>query len=129
MGRKSKTKGAYYERQFAQFLRDLGYHDAKRIPLSGASWLKGDVIAGDQTFEVKYRSRIPIINVIEKTQAAVKFVDTGLIVNKIVNPYDAIIEVENTPKYLQQWYEQAVREKARLVIKQKNSDWYEVTKE
>jgi hypothetical protein len=42
MGKKSKRKGYRMEHEIEKILRDEGI-TAKRIPLSGASWLKGDI--------------------------------------------------------------------------------------
>ena len=42
MGKKSKRKGYRIEHEIEGILRDEGII-AKRIPLSGASWLKGDI--------------------------------------------------------------------------------------
>jgi len=43
MGKKSKRKGYRIEHEIEGILRDSGI-TAKRIPLSGASWIKGDMI-------------------------------------------------------------------------------------
>ena len=44
MGKMQKDKGARFEREIVKQL-DLHEIEAKRVPLSGATWLKGDVIA------------------------------------------------------------------------------------
>jgi len=58
MGKMQRDKGARFEREI---VKKLEYHDikAKRVPLSGATWLKGDIIANlnneDYTLELKKR--------------------------------------------------------------------------
>lgn len=58
MGKMQRDKGARFEREI---VNKLEFHDikAKRVPLSGASWLKGDIIANlnneDYVFELKKR--------------------------------------------------------------------------
>ena len=44
MGKMQREKGARFEREC---VKQLNFHDivAKRVPLSGATWLKGDIIA------------------------------------------------------------------------------------
>jgi Holliday junction resolvase len=42
MGKKSKRKGYRIEHNIEKILREEGI-TAKRIPLSGASWMKGDI--------------------------------------------------------------------------------------
>ena len=58
MGKMQRDKGARFERQI---VKELELHDirAKRVPLSGATWLKGDVIVAlnneDYVLELKKR--------------------------------------------------------------------------
>ena len=58
MGKMQRDKGARFEREI---VNKLEFHNikAKRVPLSGASWLKGDIIANlnneDYVFELKKR--------------------------------------------------------------------------
>lgn len=58
MGKMQRDKGARFEREI---VNKFEFHDikAKRVPLSGASWLKGDIIANlnneDYVFELKKR--------------------------------------------------------------------------
>jgi Holliday junction resolvase len=59
MGKMQRDKGARFEREI---VHKFEFHDipARRVPLSGASWLKGDVIADlpngeSMTFELKKR--------------------------------------------------------------------------
>ena len=58
MGKMQRDKGARFEREI---VHKLEFHDikAKRVPLSGATWLKGDVIANlnneDYVLELKKR--------------------------------------------------------------------------
>lgn len=58
MGKMQRDKGARFEREC---VNKFEFHDikAKRVPLSGASWLKGDIIANlnneDYVFELKKR--------------------------------------------------------------------------
>ena len=42
MGKMQRDKGARFEREI---VKKLEFHDikAKRVPLSGATWLKGDI--------------------------------------------------------------------------------------
>ena len=42
-GRYSRNKGARFEREVVNFAKSKGY-DAKRVPLSGATWMKSDVL-------------------------------------------------------------------------------------
>jgi len=59
MGKMQRDKGARFERDC---VKQLNFHDisAKRVPLSGATWLKGDIIAeikGEEwTLELKKRA-------------------------------------------------------------------------
>lgn len=59
MGKKSRDKGARGERELVNILKAAGY-EAKRVPLSGATWLKDDVISSlikpDCQIEVKRRA-------------------------------------------------------------------------
>jgi hypothetical protein len=61
-GRSQRRRGKRAEYKIRDIIKRAGY-DAKRVPLSGASWLKGDVVAtinGKQIFiEVKSRRSIP----------------------------------------------------------------------
>ena len=58
MGKMQRYKGARFERSI---VKQLEFHDikAKRVPLSGSTWLKGDIIANlnneDYTLELKKR--------------------------------------------------------------------------
>lgn len=58
MGKMQRDKGARFEREI---VHKLEFHNikAKRVPLSGATWLKGDIIANlnneDYTLELKKR--------------------------------------------------------------------------
>jgi Holliday junction resolvase len=58
MGKSQRTKGAAGERELVNILKAAGY-EAKRVPLSGASWIKDDVITDlikpDCRIEVKRR--------------------------------------------------------------------------
>ena len=51
MGKASRDKGARFEREIVNVLRDLGY-DAERIPLSGAA---GGTFSGDVRLCVKHK--------------------------------------------------------------------------
>jgi len=58
---KSKHKGSWFERYVCKKLHKLTGLDFVRVPLSGASWLKGDVIclqAKEIRIEVKYRKKL-----------------------------------------------------------------------
>lgn len=59
MGKASRDKGARCERECVGVFQDAGFA-AERIPLSGATWLKGDITAPflniDRRIEVKCRS-------------------------------------------------------------------------
>ena len=58
MGKMQRDKGARFEREI---VHKLEFHDikAKRVPLSGSTWMKGDVIANfnneDYVLELKKR--------------------------------------------------------------------------
>ena len=58
MGKMQRDEGARFEREI---VHKLEFHDikAKRVPLSGSTWLKGDIIASlnneDWTLELKKR--------------------------------------------------------------------------
>ena len=51
---KSRDKGNRFERQVVNLLQGHGI-EAKRIPLSGQTWLKGDLIIGGEIAELKVR--------------------------------------------------------------------------
>ena len=59
MGKMQRDKGARFEREIVKQL-DLHEIEAKRVPLSGATWLKGDVLAKinneEFVFELKKRA-------------------------------------------------------------------------
>lgn len=58
MGKKSRDKGARGERELVNLLIAAGY-EARRVPLSGATWLKDDVetdLFGGCRVEVKRRA-------------------------------------------------------------------------
>lgn len=54
MSKAQRDKGNRFERQIVNLLKDSGI-DAKRIPLSGATWLKGDLLIGNEVAELKKR--------------------------------------------------------------------------
>ena len=55
MGKKSRDKGNRFEREIVNQALAAG-KDAKRVPLSGASWLKGDVLLDGEIAECKKRA-------------------------------------------------------------------------
>lgn len=62
-GKASRDKGSRGERQLRDLLRERGWHDVLRVPLSGAAQgFKGDVVARadglgqEHSFEVKVRA-------------------------------------------------------------------------
>ncbi len=56
-GKKSRNKGLGFEREIVNLAKSYG-HNAKRIPLSGASeGFKGDVQIGSKLFECKRRKK------------------------------------------------------------------------
>ncbi|PMQ02383.1 MAG: hypothetical protein CBR30_01705 [Dictyoglomus sp. NZ13-RE01] len=55
MGKKSKRKGYRIEYELVKKLNERGIN-AKRIPLSGGSWLKGDILIDNFICEVKARA-------------------------------------------------------------------------
>ena len=54
MSKAQRDKGARFEQQIVKLLKGSGI-DAKRIPLSGATWLKGDLLIGNEVAELKKR--------------------------------------------------------------------------
>ena len=54
MGKSQRDKGARFERQIVKKFNDSGI-EAKRVPLSGATWLKGDVLIDNEVAECKKR--------------------------------------------------------------------------
>ncbi|MCX7726217.1 MAG: hypothetical protein N2053_05160 [Chitinispirillaceae bacterium] len=46
MGKMQRDKGARVEREIVNILKNAGI-DAKRVPLSGSSWMKGDILIQD----------------------------------------------------------------------------------
>jgi len=54
MGKSQRDKGNRFERQIVNLALEAG-KDAKRVPLSGASWLKGDVLIDNEVIECKKR--------------------------------------------------------------------------
>lgn len=54
MSRAQRDKGARFERQIVNLLTEAGI-EAKRIPLSGTTWLKGDLLIGNELAELKKR--------------------------------------------------------------------------
>ena len=55
MGKSQRDKGNRFEREVVNKAIAAG-KDAKRIPLSGASWLKGDVLIDNEVVECKKRA-------------------------------------------------------------------------
>lgn len=53
-GKKSRDKGYRGERNLVKLLNEAGIK-AKRIPLSGATWMKGDLVIENMKAEVKVR--------------------------------------------------------------------------
>tara|TARA_R100000900_G_scaffold54986_1_gene44444 strand:+ start:334 stop:687 length:354 start_codon:yes stop_codon:yes gene_type:complete len=60
MSSKSKQKGDRFEREINEMFKRHGF-DSKKVPLSGATWLKGDLITTingkPKTIECKVRAR------------------------------------------------------------------------
>ena len=54
MGKSQRDKGNRFERAIVNKLKKNGI-DAKRVPLSGATWLKGDVLIENEVAELKKR--------------------------------------------------------------------------
>lgn len=54
MGKSQRDKGNRFELQIVKRFNDAGV-PAKRVPLSGATWLKGDVLIGNEIAECKKR--------------------------------------------------------------------------
>lgn len=54
MGKSQRDKGARFEREIANKLKEAGI-DAKRVPLSGATWMKGDLLIENEVAELKKR--------------------------------------------------------------------------
>ena len=53
-GKKSRDKGYRGERNLVKLLNEAGI-EARRIPLSGATWMKGDLVIVNMKAEVKVR--------------------------------------------------------------------------
>ena len=53
-GKKSRDKGYRGERNLVKLLNEAGI-EARRIPLSGATWMKGDLVIENMKAEVKVR--------------------------------------------------------------------------
>tara|TARA_X000001388_G_scaffold25071_2_gene17484 strand:- start:13286 stop:13639 length:354 start_codon:yes stop_codon:yes gene_type:complete len=60
MSSKSKQKGDRFEREINEMFKRHGF-DSKKVPLSGATWLKGDLITKihgkTKTIECKVRAK------------------------------------------------------------------------
>ena len=58
MGKSQRDKGARFEREIVKKLNEAGI-SAKRVPLSGATWMKGDLLIGkdgdEEVAELKKR--------------------------------------------------------------------------
>lgn len=58
MGKASRAKGCRRERQLVELLKSAGV-EARRVPLSGATWMKGDVLAevGPLNLRIEVKAR------------------------------------------------------------------------
>ena len=117
---KTKAKGYRAERQLVQFFKDKGI-EAYRVPLSGASYLKADVVVRindkEYLFEVKNQERL---RGIYKYPLPVLFTD-NYVALMLEDLYEDVYDIRrlaiSLPATIKRVVKQAERESALLVIK------------
>ena len=98
MGKMQRDKGARFEREI---VHKLEFHDikAKRVPLSGSTWLKGDVIANlnneDWTLELKKRGNDKVDMLEIAAPDLVPMIEDGKVLPPLKQIVQTIVQYNN----------------------------------